>query len=43
MKRFAAILLMLIALQTAAVVDIDLSWESARRQSVDLIERSSGT
>ena len=42
MKYLAAAALTLIALQTAAVVWIAVSWELARRQTVELMERSSG-
>ena len=40
MKYFAATLLTLIALQTAAVVWIAVSWELARRQSIALMEET---
>ena len=40
MKYFAATLLTLIALQTAAVVWIAVSWEVARRQSIALMEET---
>ena len=42
MRYLAAAGLALIALQTAAVVWIAVSWELARRQTVELMERSSG-
>ena len=37
MKYFAATLLTLVALQTAAVVWIAVAWEVARRQSIALM------
>ena len=40
MKYFAAAVLTLIALQTAAVVWIAVSWEFSRRQSIALMEET---